>query len=199
MKNKLNSRIRVSRLKDVMTNGRGKESFGATAMSYAIEVAAAHFGVHAEEVSAKPLDWGNEYEWLAIDEYMSVTMAEVHGQQTELIDPSGIVSGHPDGLVGDEGLIEVKCPYNPMQHINNIIGPSQFDSIYQYQIQGYLWLSGRKWCDCVSFDPRAKNRYKHIHVKRVNREDELIEQMRKRCEAFYTELVLPLVDQIQKA
>lgn len=57
----------------------------------------------------------------------------------------------PDGLVGDDGLIELKCPMekNHLVYLFRGSCPKQ----YQMQVQGQLWVTGREWCDFVSYHP----------------------------------------------
>jgi len=57
----------------------------------------------------------------------------------------------PDGLIGDDGLIEIKCKNNK-NHLLMILG-KEIDSKYHWQIQGQIFVTGRKWCDFVSYNP----------------------------------------------
>lgn len=58
----------------------------------------------------------------------------------------------PDGLVGDDGLLEIKCP-NTAQHVDFLTG-GEIPRKYQLQMTAQLLCTGRKWCDFVSFDDR---------------------------------------------
>lgn len=55
----------------------------------------------------------------------------------------------PDGLIGDDGLIEIKCP-NIATHLDTILA-EQFDGKYHIQVQWQMACTGRKWCDLVSY------------------------------------------------
>jgi hypothetical protein len=55
----------------------------------------------------------------------------------------------PDGLVDWDGLIEIKCPYNSAVHIETLLGGMPAD--HMAQVQGQMWITGRQWCDFVSF------------------------------------------------
>lgn len=59
----------------------------------------------------------------------------------------------PDGCVGNDGLIEVKCPEAQHKHLS-YLRHGEHANEYHWQIQGQLWVTGRQWCDAVSFDPR---------------------------------------------
>jgi putative phage-type endonuclease len=58
----------------------------------------------------------------------------------------------PDGLVGSDGLIEIKCP-NSATHIETLLA-GKVPSKYMIQMQVQMMCCGREWCDFVSFDPR---------------------------------------------
>ena len=79
-----------------------------------------------------------------------------------------------DGLVGDDGLIEVKCPVDT-QKIKAMFETGDIDE-YVHQIQGGMWITGRKWCDFVSFDPRFPL-HLQLFVTRIHRDDAAIAGM----------------------
>jgi hypothetical protein len=99
-------------------------------------------------------DWGNEHEAEAIEAYKAETFTlEVHGQQ-DVIRGGEWLSCTPDGLIGSIGMLETKCPFNPHKHFAYAIDPTALEDEYFDQVQFQLWLSGRKWCDLTSYDPR---------------------------------------------
>ena len=73
----------------------------------------------------------------------------------------------PDGLVGDDGLLEIKCPA-PSTHVSYLRKES-LPSTYKQQVMGQLWISEREWCDFVSYHPDMKTL-----ITRVYRDDEYI-------------------------
>lgn len=79
---------------------------------------------------------------------MGVTVAEVGFVPHPTLGMSG---ASPDGLVGDDGLVEIKCP-NPATHIKSLTGAS-IDRKYRLQMQWQMACTGREWCDFVSFCP----------------------------------------------
>lgn len=165
-----------------MTNGRGKESGpGETALKLCRKIAMERIGVEPLELSLSALDWGNEWEPIALNHYESEKMVTVEPVFEPLFHPElSNVAGTPDGLVGDDGLIEIKCPHNPENHFENLLDGKQLD-LYKWQGQGYLWITGRKWFDFISFDPRYDEKYK-MAVIRVERDDEMISQLSERIE-----------------
>lgn len=57
----------------------------------------------------------------------------------------------PDGVIGDDGLIEIKCP-KPTTHVG-YLRAGKLPSKYVPQVQGQLWVCGRDWCDFLSYCP----------------------------------------------
>lgn len=164
---------------------KGIDVFGPGAMTYAMELALQRIGVELPEARASALDWGNEHEWEAKRVYEQRTMATVDPIAEAICHPTlNFVGGTPDGLVGGMGIIEVKCPFNPVNHMRNMLEPAQYETDYKEQVQGYLWITEREWCDFVSFDPRFPEKSK-IAIHRILRDELLIELLEVRCIAFW--------------
>jgi exodeoxyribonuclease (lambda-induced) len=83
------------------------------------------------------------------------------------------LGGTPDGFVDDDGIIEVKCPYNGGNHLRSLLTGEVYNPEYLYQIQGYLWMTGRKWCDFITYDPDLIDALQ-INIIRVERDDSTI-------------------------
>ncbi|MBN2591606.1 MAG: YqaJ viral recombinase family protein [Sedimentisphaerales bacterium] len=90
----------------------------------------------------------------------------------------------PDGLVGDDGIIEIKCPLSST-HIENII-TNKMPTEYIPQVQGILWITERQWCDFVSYDSKVYT--KPIHIIRVERDNEYIVNLAAHVAVFVKEL-----------
>lgn len=91
----------------------------------------------------------------------------------------------PDGLVGDSGLLEIKCP-NTATHIETMLSQN-YDTTYKYQIQTQLACTGRKWCDFVSYDDRMPEGMAGVCF-RVHRDDDLIAAIEAAVIEFNAEL-----------
>ena len=91
----------------------------------------------------------------------------------------------PDGLVGDDGLLEIKCP-NTATHIDTLLTQT-VPSKYNTQMQFQMACTGRKWCDFVSFDNRLPEELQ-LFVKRVPRDDVFIKQTEDAIVKFLAEL-----------
>lgn len=91
----------------------------------------------------------------------------------------------PDGLVGEDGLLEIKCPITAT-HIDTLTTEA-VPARYMTQIQWQLASTGRAWCDFVSFDPRLPDELQ-LFVKRVDRDEALIAELEREVEAFLAEV-----------
>lgn len=91
----------------------------------------------------------------------------------------------PDGLIREDGLVEIKVP-QPAKHIKNLMGGS-IDKAYSLQMQWQMECTGRLWCDFVSFNPTFPDHLK-IHIQRVDRDAEAIEEIKAATTTFLAEL-----------
>ena len=91
----------------------------------------------------------------------------------------------PDGLVNDDGLIEIKCP-NTATHIDTLLSES-VPTKYFTQMQFQMACTGREWCDFVSFDNRLPEELQ-LFVKRVPRDDVYIRLIEAEIVQFIAEL-----------
>lgn len=87
--------------------------------------------------------------------------------------------GSPDGLVGEDGGVEIKCPALHT-HIGYLIGD---DPDYAHQVQGYMYLTGRAWWDVVSYSPILPK-----SIVRVERDEEHIAAFTKILDDFIADL-----------
>jgi putative phage-type endonuclease len=100
--------------------------------------------------------------------------------------PSLVWAGaSPDGLIGDLGLVEIKCP-QPAKHIKNLMGGS-IDKAYSLQMQWQMECTGREWCDFVSFNPSFPD-HLQIHIQRVERDAETIEELMTATTSFLADV-----------
>jgi putative phage-type endonuclease len=90
----------------------------------------------------------------------------------------------PDGLVGELGLVEIKCP-QPAKHIKNLMGGT-IDRAYALQMQWQMECTGGEWCDFVSFNPSFPD-HLQIHIQRVDRDQELISEIMAATTTFLAE------------
>lgn len=130
-------------------------------------------GLGRLSISSRMTEHGNDYEGEAILKYMERTGNKVDYAQ-RFIKMDDFIGGTPDGFIGDDGLIEVKCPWNGGNHLQSLLSGKIYNSDYEYQIQGYLWVTGRKWCDFITYDPDLIESLQ-LNIIRVERDDDMIQ------------------------
>jgi len=96
----------------------------------------------------------------------------------------------PDGLIGDDGTLEIKCPLTA-QHIETLLTGTIAEK-YNLQMQWQMCCTGRKWCDYFSFDPRMPPSMQTF-CKRVMRDDTLIAELEREVKVFLEELARKLM------
>lgn len=118
---------------------------------------------------------GSEFEEIALMKYTVATLHEV--QKVGFVQLNEFVGCSPDGLIGDDGMIEVKVPdsNNYFRQVLEIAsnGVKAIPSEYYYQIQFNLFVCGRKWCDYVLYNPKHEAKGKSLFIIRVERDDSM--------------------------
>lgn len=130
---------------------------------------------------------GSELEPFARQRYELETFNYV--QQVGFIEYSEWFGYSPDGLIGDDGLIEIKCP--KFSTLIDFALTKKIPREYMYQMQGGLFASEREWCDFVMFHPRMD-----LQVVRVARNENLIKEIQKVL-IESTEEVINRIDKIR--
>lgn len=82
----------------------------------------------------------------------------------------------PDGMIGETGLVEIKCPSAMGKHLAALLR-GDHASEYRWQLQHQLLVTGRKWVDIASYDPRWPDDLQ-LAIKRVERDEDAIQQLR---------------------
>ena len=177
-------KVTASRVADVVA--RTKTGWGASRANYAAELIAERLtGSAAERFQSEAMRWGSETEALARLAYEFHADVEVV-QVAFAHHPSIPMAGaSPDGLVGDDGLVEIKCP-NTATHIETLLGGS-IPGKYETQCQWQMACTGRKWVDWVSFDPRMPEDMT-LFVQRIARDDARIQVLEVEVAEFLAEI-----------
>lgn len=184
-------KITASKFADVMSNGKGG-NLSATASKYMNQILSEILtGIEADSYTNAAMEWGTEYEPEALIAYEELKITEVvaspfvnYSGDNELLEK--YVGGSPDGLVGKDGGVEVKCP-NTITHLQTVIS-QQVPKTYIPQVQGCLWLTGRKWWDFVSYDPRLLNEKNRLVVVRMMPDPDFHKLLEAKLISFATEL-----------
>lgn len=174
----------ASRMADI--TARTKTGWGASRANYAAELVAERLtGATAEKYSNDAMRWGTECEPQARAMYEFMTGQDVKQVGVVLHPTIDMACASPDGLVGDKGLIEIKCP-NTATHINTLKGV-EIDGKYIKQMMWQMICTGREWCDFVSFDPRMPPEMQ-IFIKRVPADGILMSVLETECATFLGEV-----------
>lgn len=177
-------KVTASRISDVMA--RTKTGWGAGRKNYMAELVAERLtGTRAEGFVNAAMQWGTDMEpeaRAAYEFYRDATVIEAGFELHPTIPDSG---ASPDGLVGDDGLIEIKCP-GTAQHIETLLGGTVAEK-YVLQMQWQMACTGRQWCDFISYDPRLPESMR-MFCDRLKRDDDLIATMEKAVVDFLAEL-----------
>lgn len=174
----------ASRMADAVA--RTKTGYGASRSNLMAELLVERLtGVPTEGYTNAAMQWGTEKEPEARAAYEF--KADVDVAEIGIVPHPAIAGTHasPDGLVGDDGLIEIKCP-NTASHVETLLG-DEIAGKYVTQMQWQMACTGRKWCDFVSFDPRLPESMA-LFVKRVHRDDKRIAELETEARAFLAEL-----------
>lgn len=176
--------VTASRVADVIA--KTKTGWGASRANYLAELIAERLtGIPADSYTNAAMQWGVDHEVEARDAYQFYAEADVE-QIAFVTHPTLAQTGaSPDGLVGEEGLVEIKCP-NTATHIETLLGQS-IPSKYVTQMQWQMACTGRQWCDFASFDPRMPEALR-LFVRRLGRDDELIASLESSVLGFLVEV-----------
>lgn len=177
-------RVTASKIADVMA--QTKSGPGAARKNYMAALVAERLtGEAPDGFSNAAMQWGTDQEPDARAAYEFVTDASV--SEVGFIDhPTIEMAGcSPDGLVGDLGMVEIKCP-NTATHIETLL-TGAIDGKYLKQMQFQLACADRQWCDFVSYDPRLPGEMQ-LFVKRVQRDGGAISEIEAAVSSFLVDL-----------
>lgn len=177
-------KVTASRVADVMATT--KSGPAASRENYMMELLCQRLtGKHEPGFTSEAMQRGTDLEPIARSAYEVDTGVMV--DETGLVlHPSGIAFGaSPDGLVGSDGLLEIKCP-NTKQHVE-FLRSGKPAGKYIWQMMAQMACTGRAWCDFVSFDDRLPEwaQYKRV---RIMRDEQKIAEMMDGITAFLNEL-----------
>lgn len=185
--------ITASRIADLMAKTKTGES--AIRANYRAQLVAERLtGKPQESFTNAAMQWGTETEPLARSAYEL--------QNGVMVDQVGFIphptiqfsGASPDGLIDDDGLIEIKCP-NTATHIKYAVSGKP-PTEYLLQMLWQMECTGRKWCDFASYDPRMPENMQ-LFVVRVNRDDDKLAEIRQEVMNLNAE-VSEQIEQLRK-
>ncbi|EEU4853437.1 YqaJ viral recombinase family protein [Salmonella enterica] len=178
-------KVTASRLYDVMT--RTKSGYAASRQNYMAELICQRLtGKPEEGFTNAAMMRGTELEPVAREMY-ALNEFDAVISEVGLIDHPTIAgfAASPDGLVNDDGLIEIKCPntWTHLQTLKTGVPKRQ----YLLQMHAQMMCTGRKWCDFVSFDDRLPPELAYFKT-RINFDEVLAAEIEQEVVKFLAEL-----------
>jgi predicted phage-related endonuclease len=185
-------RVTASRIADVMA--KTKTGWGASRQNYRAELVAERLtGTPVSRYVNNEMLWGIEQEEHARNAYEFIAGRDVAPGGFVLHPDFDMAGASPDGLVGLDGLLEIKCP-NTSTHIDTLLGDA-IDRRYVLQMHWQMLCTGRVWCDFVSYDPRLPHSMQ-LFIKRVDRDDALAKEITQAVKVFLGE-INTIVDELK--
>lgn len=177
-------KVTASRIADMMAVT--KSGPAASRKNYAAQLVVERMtGAVSESFSNAAMQWGTETEPQARAAYTLATFNSVE-EAPFIVHPKLPEAGaSPDGFVGADGLVEIKCP-NTATHIDTLL-TGRIDGKYLKQMQFQMACTGREWCDFVSFDPRMPDEMR-LFVHRVPADAEAIAEIEEAVSVFLVEV-----------
>jgi len=177
-------KVTASRVADVIA--KTKTGYSASRDNYMAQLICERLtGQKGESFTNAAMEWGTQTEPLARSAYenaRNLLVKEVGFINHPRIEMSG---ASPDGLVADDGLVEIKCP-NTATHIDTLLS-GKVPTKYITQMQWQMLCCQRKWCDFVSFDNRLPE-HLQLFVQEVEFDPEYCAMLEKEVVLFLTEL-----------
>lgn len=181
-------KVTASRVADVIA--KTKSGYSTSRENYMAQLICERMtNTQSESFTNAAMQWGTETEPLARAAYEA--SKDVLVDQVGLIDHPYIQhsGASPDGLIGDDGVLEIKCP-NTATHFDTLL-KGEMPSKYFPQVQWQMACTSRKWCDFVSYDPRVDEGL-NLFVIRIQRDSEFIKMLEDEVMKFLRELEIKL-------
>ena len=136
-----------------------------------------------ENIVTDDMVHGTKWEPIARLVYEAVTERTV--KEVGFVVKDDFIGVSPDGLVGDDGIVEIKCPRQTTHE--KYVDENRLPPTYKAQVQGLLWVTDRQWCDFMSYHPRPIGKERYM-IKRVERDEVYIKTIQSECDRFVEEL-----------
>ena len=175
-------KVTASRVADVLAKIKSGES--ASRRNYKIQLVSERLtGERQESYINQAMQDGIDREQFARERYV-----QQYGEVEEVgfvKHPTLEAGASPDGMVGDDGILEIKCPMGST-HTETLM-TQDVPSRYIPQIQFQLLVTGRKWCDFVSYNPMFPE-HLQVFVKRVEADTVYQKELELEVKQFLSEV-----------
>ena len=177
-------KMTASNAETIIANGKGLETYIYNLMAEYYSSAEKENYINAD------MQRGIDLEPEARLEFEFYTNLDV--QEVGFIEHNEFIGVSPDGLIGDDGLIEIKCPNDSIYFkllLSNNIKPE-----YIAQMQMQMYVTDRQYCYFVSYNPNFE---KSLYIKKITRDEEMIEKLKKGLERG-TQLIKEIKENFRK-
>lgn len=166
-------RITASNMHTLMGNGKTRDGI---LLNKAAEIITGNID-QTQSFSNDQTQRGHELEQEAINAYAEKNKTEV--KQVGFVVLDDFVGVSPDGLIGEHGLVEIKCPNNK-NYLDQIISDKRsISQQYITQMQMQMYVCERQWCDYTIYNPNFEN---SLHTIRLNRDENYINHIKQEIE-----------------
>lgn len=159
-------KMTASNADTIIANGKGLETYIYNLMAEYYSSAEKENYINAD------MQRGIDLEPEARLEFEFYTDLDV--QEVGFIEYNEFIGVSPDGLIGDDGLIEIKCPNDSVYF--KLLLSDNIKPEYIAQMQMQMYITDRQYCYFVSYNPNFE---KSLYIKKINRDEEIIEKLKK--------------------
>ena len=177
-------KMTASNAETIIANGKGLETYIYNLMAEYYSSAEKENYINAD------MQRGIDLEPEAKIEFQFYTGLDI--KEVGCVELNDYILASPDGLIGDDGLIEIKCPNDSIYFkllLSNNIKPE-----YIAQMQMQMYVTERQYCYFVSYNPNFE---KSLYIKKINRDEEMIEKLKKGLERG-TQLIKEIKENFRK-
>ena len=177
-------KMSASNAETIIANGKGLETYIYNLMAEYYSSAEKENYINAD------MQRGIDLEPEAKIEFQFYTGLDI--KEVGCVELNEYILASPDGLIGDDGLIEIKCPNDSIYFkllLSNNIKPE-----YIAQMQMQMYVTDRQYCYFVSYNPNFE---KSLYIKKINRDEEMIEKLKKGLERG-TQLIKEIKENFRK-
>ena len=177
-------KMTASNAETIIANGKGLETYIYNLMAEYYSSAEKENYINAD------MQRGIDLEPEAKIEFQFYTGLDI--KEVGCVELNEYILASPDGLIGDDGLIEIKCPNDSIYFkllLSNNIKPE-----YIAQMQMQMYVTDRQYCYFVSYNPNFE---KSLYIKKINRDEEMIEKLKKGLERG-TQLIKEIKENFRK-
>ena len=177
-------KMSASNAETIIANGKGLETYIYNLMAEYYSSAEKENYINAD------MQRGIDLEPEAKIEFQFYTGLDI--KEVGCVELNEYILASPDGLIGDDGLIEIKCPNDSIYFkllLSNNIKPE-----YIAQMQMQMYVTDRQYCYFVSYNPNFE---KSLYIKKINRDEEMIDKLQKGLERG-TQLIKEIKENFRK-